>query len=261
MSKAWIVIPAYNESRRLPHVLRGMNLRVASMRENGFDVRFLIVDDGSSPDESARMQSLVRDYGLAATVSVLRLEVNRGKGGAIQAGFMEGFRFHCDYIGFMDADGSVSVSELHRLLTYLRNGSHAALAAAVGSRVQMLGRQVLRNNLRHYLGRIFATFVSVYFGSRIYDSQCGLKVFRADVVRRYLHVPLDSRWAWDTQLILSLLHFGEVVHEVPIDWKEVGGSKVSFLKDPLMMFFHLIRLKKRLVGMSKPDQPNLSGAE
>jgi hypothetical protein len=112
----------------------------------------------------------------------------------------------------------------------------------IGSRVLMLGRRVRRSALRHYAGRVFATFVATLFSAPVYDTQCGLKVFRASCVGRHLHQPTDRRWVWDTQLLLAMLAAGERVDECPIDWVEAGGSRVALL-DGARMVLALLRFR------------------
>ncbi len=183
--------------------------------------------------------------GLNGTLSCLRREVNGGKGRALKTGFDLALASGFDYAGFLDADGSTSVSELRRAMEYFAARSQTPLAAVIGSRVALLGREVSRRAIRHYLGRVFATFVSLLFGARIYDSQCGMKLFRAAALRRHLDEPTDFRWVWDTELVLAMLGAGETVHEFPVDWRETGGSKLSFPRDPFMMALRLILFRFR----------------
>ncbi len=261
MYRAHIVIPAYKESARLPALLGDIKtyLRSPLPGDHGLDVRFCIVDDGSPSEEVAAVEALLRNMDIGPAVSLLRLERNRGKGGAIRAGFERAVNEGFDYQGFMDADSSVPVAELHRVLVYLcQPGRELRLAGVIGTRVKMLGRSVDRNTLRHCSGRVFATFVSLYFGVPVYDTQCGLKVFDADVLRRYLDVPIDSRWVWDTELLLAMLHAGEQVHEIPIDWRETGDSKLSLLRDPFRMVRSLVAFKRRLRALPSAPSPGPS---
>lgn len=249
MHRAHIVIPAYKESARLPALLGEIKayLRSSQPADGGLNVHFCVVDDGSPQDELARTEQALRDSQLGTSASLLALHRNQGKGAAIRAGFERALNEGFDYQGFMDADSSVTVSELHRLLVYLSTkGRELGLAGVIGSRVKMLGRSVLRSPVRHGLGRVFATFVALYFRCGAYDTQCGLKVFEANALRRYLDAPIDARWVWDTQLLLAMLRAGEQVHEVPIDWRDSGRSAVSLLRDPPRMIWSLVKFKRRL---------------
>jgi len=242
--KILVVIPAYKESRRLPALFSGISASLGTPGASG--VHFLIVDDGSGHEEVEKIRALILTHGIAGVVSLTPLEVNQGKGGALKAGFTEGLAAGYDWLGFIDADGSVYAPSLYQAIDYLRQRADTPLAAVAGSRVNMLGRSIERGMLRHYISRVFATFVSLYFGVAMYDSQCGLKIFKGAVLKQYLDLPTDFRWVWDTQLVMAMLHGGEAVHEVPIDWREVKDSKVSFLRDPLVMAAHLISFKRRL---------------
>jgi len=259
--RALVVIPAYNEAARLPGLLDELSAHLArDTPDDGPDLQFWIVDDGSRPEEFAVEERLTREAGLGEAVKLIRLDANRGKGGAIRAGFEAGLETEppegFDYLGFMDADCSVSVRELHRALMYLvaAHRDHGVVGV-VGSRVRMLGRQVARDPIRHMLGRVFATFVSRWFRQAVYDTQCGLKIFAQETLRRYIRVPDDTRWVWDTQLLLAMLDAGETIHEFPVDWRETGHSKVSLVRDPLTMVWHLVRFRRRLRAGGGPSRP------
>jgi len=248
-TSAFIVIPAYNEAARLPGLFEELAecLRRDASQHADLDVTFCIVDDGSRPDQFAAEKRAADERAFGDAVRLVRLDVNRGKGGAIRAGLEVGLAEGFDYLGFMDADGAVPVRELHRALAYLVAARRAAgVTGVIGSRVLMLGRSVTRNPVRHYLGRVFATFVSVWFAQPVYDTQCGLKIFGRETLQRHLKTPTDDRWVWDTQLLLAMLHAGERIHEFPVDWRETGGSKLSFWRDPLVMVWRLVRFRRRL---------------
>lgn len=243
MKSTRVVVPSFHESARLPTLLAEIRTEPPPPFH---DIRYLLVDDGSGQEERVRLRGLIGEYELGERVSLLCLERNRGKGGAIRAGFERCLVEAPDYLAFMDADGAVPVSQLHRAIRHIAWPGSVSAACVVGSRVRMLGRTVQRSAARHYLGRLFATFVSAYYGVPVYDSQCGLKVFRRDAIERYLDAPTDSRWVWDTQLLLALVLAGESVRELPIDWREVEGSKVSPLRDFLPMVARLIASRDRL---------------
>jgi len=247
--RAFVVVPAYNEAARLPGLLEELADYLASdaARAGSFDIHFCIVDDGSRQEQFAAEKQLVRDFPFANEIRLVRLDVNRGKGGAIRSGLEIGLAEPFDYLGFIDADCSVPVRELHRALAYLVLAHpDAGVTGVIGSRISMLGRSVVRSPLRHYLGRLFATFVSLWFGHAVYDTQCGLKIFERETLRRHLDIPEDHRWVWDTQLLMAMLHAGERIHELPVDWRETGDSKLSLLSDPLAMVWRLLTFRKRL---------------
>ena len=256
--RALVVIPAYNEAARLRRLLIELAeyLRSGAAEAAGLDVHVCIVDDGSGQEQFEAEKQLVRGGGFGDEVRLVRLDANRGKGSAIRAGFDIGLAEGFDYLGFIDADCAVPVRELHRALVYLAAANRdAGVTGVIGSRVQMLGRSVVRTPLRHYSGRVFATFVSLWFGQAVYDTQCGLKVFEREALRRHLETPEDVRWVWDTQLLLAMLHAGERIHELPVDWRETGESKLSLVRDPLRMIWSLVRFRRRLRARGTPRRP------
>jgi dolichyl-phosphate beta-glucosyltransferase len=237
--RALIVVPAYKESRRLPVLLAQIRADPTSPVE----IKYLIVDDGGGPREWDALLKLIRESGLQETVAAMRLQENAGKGFAIRAGFKSASR-DFDYIGFIDADGSVSIGELTRAMSLFDSLARSSPAAGVvGSRIKIPGRDVKRSLLRRFLGRGFAAFVRLIFGLDVYDPQCGLKIFKTESVLPHLDVPSDTRWVWDTELLISLAQSGERIDEIPIDWHETPGGTLSLALDPAGMAVSLLKFK------------------
>ena len=128
----------------------------------------------------------------------------------------------------------------------------------MGARVALLGRDIRRSPLRHYLGRLFATAASWILGLPVYDTQCGAKLFRADAVREGIFdIPFATRWLLDIEILQRLLRVrralgpGEAAagfHELPLEaWRDVRGSKLS---GPQMLraAIDLLRLAARPSG-------------
>lgn len=225
MSRVVVVIPCYNEATRL----RGDLL----LAEAGpLDVEILLVDDGSKDDTRTVIEGLAGRGG--GRIRALALPENRGKAEAVREGMRRALADGADVTGYLDADLSTSLPELRRIVdVMLARGARAAL----GSRVAMLGSDIRRSPLRHYLGRIFATVASLALELRVYDTQCGAKVFaRTPALEAALAEPFISRWAFDVELIGRLLtgspdapglRLDDLV-EVPLQaWADVPGSKLN----------------------------------
>lgn len=236
--RAFLVIPVYREAERLPRLLAELARELVKPGRQG--IRLLIVDDGSPAAEADAIARALAAEGLSPTTSLLRLARNAGKGEALRRGLAEGLASGAPVVGFLDGDGSVPACEVLRALDRLE--SSPTLDGVIGSRVLLLGRCVRRRATRHYAGRVFATFVSLLFDIPAYDTQCGLKLLRAEPLRRAIAAPLDSRWAWDTQLLAALLKLGAAIEELPIDWTESPGSKLSFLDAPRALW-ELVRFR------------------
>ena len=220
MPRVTIVVPCYNEAERLP-----VERFRAGLRELG-DVGFVFVDDGSTDDTPALLRSL-RDAG-PERVHVLELRKNAGKGAAVRAGVLQALELCPQYVGYWDAD-------LATPLETIRGHAFSAIA-----RVQLLGRTIRRSETRHYLGRVFATAVSNLLRLRIYDTQCGAKLFRGTAeLGELFREPFLTRWMFDVELVARLIRARRgttlpqaqhVIYEYPLTtWTDVPGSKVRVL--------------------------------
>jgi dolichyl-phosphate beta-glucosyltransferase len=230
-----LAVPAYREEARLPAYLPGLVAALADL-----PAEIVVVDDGSPPWSGERLRSALAPH-LSPRVRLTGYARNRGKGGAIAFGLEDAA---AEFLGFVDADGSLPAGEVRRLAGHAL--AHPGLDMVVGSRVKMLGRSIERRASRHYVGRVFATLVSGAFAAPVYDSQCGLKVFRAERYRAVRDAVLDDRWVWDTELLILFLRRGWRVEEFPVDWREVPGSKISVLRDGVRMWRSLARFRRTL---------------
>ena len=231
-----MVIPAYNEGRRLPDYLPSLCRALAG---TSCPLRITVVDDGSRKDDSHRMQECVRQCG--SLVRFHRIAANLGKGAAVYAGW--DLNGDSEWLGFLDADGSIPPHEVLRLLGFL--GQVDAPDAFFCSRCKILGRTVQRSWRRHVGGRVFATLVSVATGIPVYDSQCGFKLLRRrcyEAVRGRLR---EKRFAFDVELLVALRQSRARVIEVPIDWCDVPGSKLHFVRDTAQMLAAVITMRMR----------------
>lgn len=241
--RAIVVIPAFRESVRLPAYLA--QLSDALRLHPPFETNILVVDDGSPADEQKITTCLVETAAKnsAAILPPLLLEKNVGKGAAIMAGWHEskGAR----WLAFADADGAVSASEVIRLLRIMDTDDPPD--AIFASRVKMLGRRVNRGWKRHLSGRVFAHLVGLLIEPNVYDSQCGFKIISAEAWQAIAPKLTENRFIFDVDLLAALQHQGFQVWEVPVNWTDVPGSKVSLLRDTLRMIAGIYRiyLKKR----------------
>lgn len=213
-----IVIPCFNEATRLDE---------AALLELVADPawRLVLVNDGSTDETAARLDAMAAGH---SRVEVLHLARNQGKAEAVRAGLLRALE-HGGVVGYLDADLATPPQELRRVVEALQGGRYAM---ALGSRVALLGRDIRRSAVRHYLGRVFASLASLSLRLRVYDTQCGAKALWADArLARALEAPFASRWIFDVELIARLLAAGvpeEAFVEVPLmAWRDVGGSKLK----------------------------------
>ncbi len=232
----FIAIPAYNEAARFPSYAASLADRFAGRK----DIAFLLVDDGSKASDRKTCEAAAEKAG-APFVDSVALDENSGKGAAILHGWDQAGK--SEWVGFVDADGSVTASELARVLEEVARAPD--VDAWFASRVKMLGRTVERSFLRHFTGRIFATLVGTRIDSNVYDSQCGLKLVRRTVLEKIRDRLEETGFAFDIDLLAGLNSAGARTVEVPVDWHHEAGTKVRFFRDSLRMFFATGRIRKR----------------
>ena len=242
MPRAIIVVPCYNEERRLDREAFGRF--VADWPE----IELLFVDDGSSDGTLPVLQEMASAAG--PRVRVLRLDRNGGKAAAVRAGMLAAIARNPDYAGFWDADLATPldvVLDFCRVLDQRRS-----LDMVFGARVKLLGRDIDRRAARHYLGRVFATTAALALGLGVYDTQCGAKLFRCTPTTRQLFDrPFISRWVFDVELLArhirahgSLEAVERSVFEYPLmAWKDVRGSKLTAL-DFLRSAIDVLRIRR-----------------
>jgi dolichyl-phosphate beta-glucosyltransferase len=148
-----------------------------------------------------------------------------------------------DWFGFIDGDGALPAREFWRLAAMVPG---VAADVVCGSRIKMAGRTVERSMFRHIQGRAFATAVDELFRLGIYDTQCGLKFFRAATLQPLLRSLQEDRWLLDVEILARLHHAGARTVEIPVDCHQAGASSLVFGVDSVKMLARLVRLRRRL---------------
>lgn len=241
-------MPCYNEAARLNTQAFRNYFAIDTT------VRFLFVDDGSHDRTLEVLQKLCADYSDRA--AVLAFRPNAGKAEAVRKGMLQAMRqYNLDAVGFWDADLATPLEAIPAFLEVLTR--FPDIEMVFGSRVKLLGRNVNRSPLRHYLGRVFATVASTTLRLPIYDTQCGAKLFRVnDATRRVFAEPFLSKWVFDVEIVARYLQtFGEKseqlqrsIYELPLEaWSDIAGSKVK-PTDFFTAMLDLMRIKLRYLS-------------
>jgi glycosyltransferase involved in cell wall biosynthesis len=236
-----LVIPCYNEASRLKadpffHALQASR-----------ELAFLFVDDGST-DATPRLLADLAARG-NGRMTVLRLNRNVGKAGAVREGVLAALQSRPSYVGFWDADLSTPLNAIPEFMAMF--AAHPEVEIVMGSRVKLLGRDVRRSPMRHYSGRVFATAASFALGVAVYDTQCGAKIFRAtDSIERVFRRPFQSRWIFDVEILARYLSDRSPedaesrIYELPLtEWTDVPGSKLK-LRHAARAAWDLLRLSR-----------------
>jgi len=214
-----VVVPAYNEARRLTTSLPPLLDMVSDI-----NAELIVVDDGSD-DETA---------GVAAAhltgvpgAKLVRLNLNSGKGAAVRAGVAHA---RGRSIVFMDADLATDLNDLPALLDALESAD-----VAIGSRVIEGATVSGASTARARMGRTFNKVARVVTGLGLGDTQCGFKAFRAPVAQLLFHLGVVDGFAFDVEILALARRMGYRVAEVPVHWHAVEDSRVDVLRDPARM--------------------------
>jgi glycosyltransferase involved in cell wall biosynthesis len=235
-----VVVPAYNEAARLPGTLDQM---VRYLSEQAYDWRICVVDDGSSDNTAALAQQW------ADRVSRLAVIVNdhRGKAFAVRTGILAA---RSTYVAFSDADLSVPIREIERLLMALDGGADVAIGSREGPGAHRYGEPAYR----HLMGRIYNLLYRTVLLPGISDSQCGFKAFRTlaahDLFQRMLVYGGDARpitggmvTGFDTELLFLARRRGYRLDEIGVDWYYGKASKVRPVRDTERMIVDVFKIR------------------
>ncbi|HYP13570.1 MAG TPA: dolichyl-phosphate beta-glucosyltransferase [Bryobacteraceae bacterium] len=232
MHSVSIVIPAYNEEKRLPASLDDV---VAFVRAYDIDAEILVVDDGST-DGTARC---VREYETKhRIVRLLQNPGNRGKGYSVRHGMLQARKA---WALFTDADLSAPIEEFQKLMSAAQREK---ADVAIGSRA--LDRSLIgvhQSAVREQAGRVFNAVMRVSTGLPFEDTQCGFKLYKREAARAVFQRQQLDGFGFDVEDLFIARLLGLKAIEVPVRWNNVEGTKVS-LMNGLDSFVDLIRIRR-----------------
>jgi dolichyl-phosphate beta-glucosyltransferase len=214
-----VVVPAYDESERLPDPLREI---AAYLAGQPYAAEIVIVDDGSRDGTFERIRDVAVE--LAVPVRAFRYPDNRGKGFALKVGF-EAARG--ERVLFCDADLATPIEETAKLLEALDRGADVA----IGSR-KLPGAEihVHQPRFRELLGKAFTGLVRRLLAD-VSDATCGFKAFRAEVGKDLFDRARIAGWAFDAEILFLARRGGRRLVELPVRWEDQAGTKVRLLRD------------------------------
>ena len=226
-----IVIPVYNESERLPATLDRILVHI---QERGWSAEILVVDDGSTDDTVAIVQSYAQKY---PSLRLVKNPGNRGKGYSVRNGMLHATG---EVMLFSDADLSSPIGETDKLFAALAEGADVV----IGSRWLRAELQTQRQPLhRQLFGRIFNLALRLILDLRFHDTQCGFKAFTRPAAQAIFPLQQIERWGFDPEILFLARKFGFKVAEVPVKWAHSEGTRLHPLRDGIRMFFELLKIR------------------
>ena len=243
-----LLIPAYNEERRIEPVLRDYARYFKEHYHGKFQL--VVVLNGCTDNTLGVVQRVGADY---PAVTALEFPDPIGKGGAL----IEGLKLAplADLIGYVDADGATPPRAFHDLVKHISEAD-----CVIGSRwLPGAVLHVEQSSRRQFASRVFHLIVQFFFGMNLRDTQCGAKVMRREAVEKVHSTLRIADMAFDINLLYSLEHAGYRILEVPTEWTDKIGTKVRLFGTSLVMFLSVVRIRiiywPRLYRLLRPLRP------
>jgi dolichyl-phosphate beta-glucosyltransferase len=226
-----VVIPAFNEEQRLPRTIEKIERYLAG---RGVSYELILVDDGSRDGTRQVMDAAAQRN---QNVRLEALPGNRGKGRALAAGVAVA---RGKEVLVTDADLSTPIEELEKLEAALKAGAGVAIAsrAVRGSQVE-----VPQPAYRVLMGKAFNLIVQLVLLPGIWDTQCGFKLFRADVAQPVFAALTTDGFGYDPEVLYLAKRRGVRIAEVPVVWRHSAPTKVMPIRSSLDMFKHVVRVR------------------
>jgi dolichyl-phosphate beta-glucosyltransferase len=229
-----VVVPAYNEEKRLAPGLR-QALEYLACRGEPFEL--LVVDDGSR-DETIRVAESFAPQG----VRVVRHERNRGKGAAVRTGLLAS---RGRKVLISDADFSTPIEEIEKLERFLQDGTPLVIGSRGLADSQIRQRQPF---YREMMGRTFNRLIRLCGVRGIRDTQCGFKLARGEEGRRIAAELKIEGFAWDVEMIWLARRRGYGIAEVGVVWVNSPDSRVDPIRSSFSMLRDIVTMRLRHRG-------------
>jgi glycosyltransferase involved in cell wall biosynthesis len=226
-----IILPAFNESSRIGP---GLETALAFVREQGWNVEIIVVNDGSRDDTA----DIVRRFMLQAPeIRLLENPGNRGKGYSVRNGMLNA---RGDILLFSDADFSSPIYESIKLIAAIEQGADIAF----GSRWLLAETQTQRQSLlRQFVGRAYNLVLRLVLGLPYKDTQCGFKAFTRQAAQVIFTRQQIEGWGFDPELLFIARKFRLSMTEVAVEWANDDRSKINPIVDGVKMLYELLTIR------------------
>lgn len=240
-----IIIPAYNEERRLPAGIEAVD---DYLRRRGVAYEIIVVDDGSTDRTADVVASLAaeRDH-----LRIVRLPYNQGKGAAVKAGMLAASG---ECLVFTDADQSTSIDHLRAVLKPILDGFDVAIGSRQLRDSVFLARQRWH---RRMLGCAFRLFIKTVLVRGFRDSQCGFKAFSREAASEIFARVTSPTEIFDTEVLLLATRLGFRVAEVPVKWRDDPDSRLAYSMPRALAVFREVLRVRRCWGVVITERANV----
>ena len=234
-----VIIPAYNEAKRLPLTLIDIDKHLS---EVDYPYEILVVDDGS---KDATAEIVKRFSHLIKNLRLVDNGENHGKGWVVRHGMLEA---KGEIRLFTDADNSTSIDQFNKMFSYLpKNGERGKYEVVIGSRdikgAKLVPPQPWYKRLGGNIGNII---IQVFLLPGMWDTQCGFKAFTAEAAEKIFPLAKIDRWAFDVEALTLAKKLGYKIKEIPVTWVNDQFSHVK-LASYFQTLWEVLKIKWWLI--------------
>lgn len=227
--KLSIVIPTFNEKRRLPDTYQSI---VRYLEKKNIKAEIVFSDGGSTDGTKEYIESLVRQRKIS--IKTIFDRTREGKGAGVKKGMLAASG---EYVLFMDADNSTRIDEIDSFWPYIKN--HEVI---IGSRYAGLGVLVKQNFIRRTVSRLGSVVIRSLIGLNIRDTQCGFKLFSHQSAEEIFKRLKTKGWGFDVEVLLLAKKLGYKIKEVPVKWRDSEGSHLRAGRDSVKTLIEVIKI-------------------
>lgn len=226
-----IVIPVFNEEKRIVNIEK----IAAYVKNLPYVTELLIVDDGSTDKTREILNSYSENY----SINVITYAQNKGKGHAVKRGVLAAAG---KYILFMDVDLSTPLYEIPRVVEKM-NICDVCIATRKSGDAKLVKRQPF---MRESMGKGFTLLTRLMLGVPVSDFTCGFKCFSSEAAHTIFQQVTIDGWSFDAQSLALAHRAGLKIAELPVEWADSPGTRVSLIRDVVKSFVDLVRISRSL---------------
>ena len=236
MEKISIIIPAYNEEKRIKETLDSNLKFFKAIKKNKIlDFEIIAVVNGSTDKTLEIVKELAKK-----NKELKYLNLKRGaKGYAVIEGFKEALKGNSNLIGFKDADMATSPETFYELVKKINN--YDGIIASRYVKDSIIAPKPTFERI--FASRIFNFMIRIILGLRFKDTQCGAKLFKRKALEKTISKLTFSQLAFDVEILYIMKKLGFKIKEIPTTWSDKEYSKVNFAKSGPVMLLAIVRLR------------------
>jgi dolichyl-phosphate beta-glucosyltransferase len=234
--KVSLIIPAYNEEKRLPESLEQA---ISFFADKPYSYEVICVVEKSEDNTAKIAAEVTKDH---IEFSVLANTDHRGKGYAVKTGFKKA---QGELVFFTDADLSTPLYEIDKFLQYFEDNKNIDVLIADREH-QLTEIRKRQSRIRQEMGRTFNRIVKLFSLTKLKDTQCGFKAFRYNIAKKLISQQTIDGFAFDVELLMLAEKAGAQIQALPVAWINSPESKVKIWRDPIKMIWELIQIRWNL---------------